>query len=237
MNFNQIFGSLILIGISAGTVYTESAVSQEVNKHPGEHAALSPDINPVTGTRLPPVKREELDDFGKQQYDAAVKEGRNFEDYAGPRGIRIYSPRVAEYMTMGNQYLRYDADIDPALTELIILTAAREMDNKYEWSSHEKTALEAGLAQEVIDIIKYSKPVDVQLRDEEKVIIELGREILQQHKLSSGTYARALKLFGKKKLIDIVTLLGHYTATAILLTAFDQQLHPGEESTLPDLSD
>jgi len=58
---------------------------------------------------------------------------------------------------------------------------------------------------------------------------------LQDHEVKSDTFARALDLFGKNKLVDIVSLLAHYTATAILLTTFNQQLPPDQESLLPEL--
>jgi len=34
-------------------------------------------------------------------------------------------------------------------------------------------------------------------------------------------------------LVDIVSLMGQYAATAVLLTSFDIQLHDGEENILP----
>jgi len=223
----------VLIFLFIASISSHKVISQSI-----EDPTLSPygnkvDIHPQTGNRLPPVNREELDVFGKKLYDIYVEEGLSFEEPMGPRGIRIHSPRVAEYMTMGNRYLRYESGIDPQLRELIILIAAREMNNEYEWTSHESTAQEVGLAQELIDVIKYARPIPLNTGNQEEIIIKLGREILQNHALSSETYTDALDLFGKKKLVDIVSLLAHYTATAIILTAFDQQIPPGKVSLLP----
>jgi 4-carboxymuconolactone decarboxylase len=49
------------------------------------------------------------------------------------------------------------------------------------------------------------------------------------------TYAGALAEFGRRKLVDLVALMGNYAATAALLTAFDMQLDPGAEPGLPKL--
>jgi 4-carboxymuconolactone decarboxylase len=52
-------------------------------------------------------------------------------------------------------------------------------------------------------------------------------------KVSPETFARALKLFGRKTLVDVVSLMGNYVATALLLVAFDAQLPEGQEPALP----
>jgi 4-carboxymuconolactone decarboxylase len=55
----------------------------------------------------------------------------------------------------------------------------------------------------------------------------LGRETFAARCVSSATFARALALFGRRKLVDLVALMGNYAATAAMLTAFDMQLDPG----------
>ena len=45
--------------------------------------------------------------------------------------------------------------------------------------------------------------------------------------------AEALRLFGKRGLVDLVSLMTSYSATAALLNAFDMQLPEGQESLLP----
>jgi len=46
-------------------------------------------------------------------------------------------------------------------------------------------------------------------------------------------FARAKALFGPNKLVDLVLLIGTYAGTAVLLTAFDMQLPPGQQPLLP----
>jgi 4-carboxymuconolactone decarboxylase len=236
-------GSILLMYLGLGSGCSNDATSDETLSSADDRSAqqVQPqskdDIHPVSGMRLPPINRDELDDYGKALYDAYVEEGRSPDEYWGPPGIRMNSPVVAEYYSKANDYLRYEAGLDPRLTELTILNAAREMDNDYEWNAHESRALKAGLSQEVVDIVKYSKPVPAHIDEEEAAIINLAREILRNHEVSSATFERALNLFGKKKLVEHVTLLGHYTATAILLETFDQQLPPGDVSSLPKLED
>ena len=65
------------------------------------------------------------------------------------------------------------------------------------------------------------------------MVIELGREIFTARRVGSATFARALALFGRRKLVDLVALMGNYAATAALLTAFDMQLDPDQPLPLP----
>ena len=83
-----------------------------------------------------------------------------------------------------------------------------------------------------IDVVRFRWPI-TQLGEKESLIIQLGREALGKHKVSSNTFARALKLFGKRNLVNWVSLIGHYAATAVLLTTFDQQIAPGQKPLLP----
>ena len=193
--------------------------------------ALSPDIDPDSLNRLPRVRRDDLDDAGKKVYDGVAGDGRLL-GLDGPIGIRMHSPRVSEYMTMGNQYLRFESGIEPRLLELAILVVAREMDSQFEWVAHEPPALKAGLEQRIIDVVKHRRPL-TGIGENEAAIIQLGREALGRHKVEPETFARALRLFGRQGIVNIVSLMGHYSATAMLLTTFDQQLRPGQQPLLP----
>ncbi len=213
--------------------------AQDLNLYPGKT-----DVYYSSGNRLPPVNREELDDFGKQLYDSIVEGGRSFtydeekKIYMGPRAIRMHSPVVANFNSSANQYLRYESGMNPQLREVTILNAAWHMNSDYEWTAHEETAIEVGLPQSTIDIIKYNRPIPADLGEKEAAIIRLCREIFRDdRRVSSDTFATALALFGKKRLVEIVALLGGYTGTAMVLNTFDQQLPPGKASLLPKRSD
>src|SRR6476469_5996073 len=191
------------------------------------NAALASDIDPVSRCRLPVVNRDDLDEAGKQVYDATAASQRSIARLRGPAGIRLHSPRSREL-----EYLRYETALGRRLTELAILVAAREMDQQFEWTLHEQEALKEGLEPQIIDIVRHRRAVEG-LGDKEATIVSLGRELFTTHRLSSQLYAQALALFGSKTLVDLVALMGNYAATALLLSAFDQQLPEDMEPRLP----
>ena len=190
------------------------------------------DIDPQSGCRLPLPKREDLDEAGKQHYDRAATPGTSLAGLQGPSGIQLYSPKTAGHMRALNRYLRFEAGFTPRVREIAILTTAREMDSQFEWVAHEPEALKEGVEPAVIDAIKYRKST-AGLDETDATVIELGRQILRDHKVKPETFAKAKVLFGPSKLVELVMLMGNYAGTAALLTAFDMQLHAGKKPLLP----
>jgi len=190
------------------------------------------DIDPKSGFRLPLPNRADLDEAGKTAYDRGTKPGATIAGLQGPAGIQLFSPKTAAHMTAINRYLRFEAGFTPHVREVAILTTAREMDSQFEWVAHEPEALKEGVPQTVIDIIKYRRST-AGIDETDALIIELGRQLWRDHKLSSETFAKAKAIFGPNKLIDLVMLMGNYAGTAALLTAVDMQLHAGKKPLLP----
>jgi 4-carboxymuconolactone decarboxylase len=194
---------------------------------------LPPDVYPDSLSRLPLLEREELDEDGERYYDAVTgPQSRTLVGLQGPSGIWLHSPKLAMHLRRANQYLRYQTTLGRRLTELAILVTARELDHQFEWTAHEPVALEEGLEPAIIDVVKYRKPI-AGLGDPEAVIIGLGRELLRDRKVRSDTFARAVALFGRQGVLDLAALIGDYAMTAIILTTFDQQVHPDRQPLLP----
>ena len=190
---------------------------------------IAKDVDPNSGFRLPLLKREDLDEYGKKVLDKILGPGSRLQvGLRGPSGIRLYSPRVAETEHEGNQYLRYHSGLSGAIRELAILTTARELDSPFEWAAHEPQGLKDGLPQSVIDVVKYRKGVEG-LPETEAVVIQLGRQIFGKKKVDAETFARALKIFGPKNLVDLVVLMGYYSSVSALLITFDMQMDENQK--------
>jgi len=162
-------------------------------------------------------------------------DSRTLVGLRGPSGIWLHSPKLAGHLRAANQYLRFETALSRRLTELAILVTARELDNQFEWTAHEPAALAEGLDARIIEVVKRRKPVarpGKQLGRQEAVIIAFGRELFRDRKLSSGTFARAIGLFGRRGVLELAALMGEYAMTAVILNAVDQQLRPGQTSLL-----
>ena len=191
------------------------------------------DIDPQSQCRLPLPRRDELDAEGQRVYDnLADPQGGSLRGLRGPGGIHLHSPELARHTRPLNRYLRQQAGLGGRLRELAILVTARELDSQFEWAAHEAEARREGLSPEIIETIRHRRDTGG-LDEADAVVIELGREIFTARKVSSTTFAAALKLFGRRKLVDLVALMGNYAATAAMLTAFDMQLDPDQPPPFP----
>lgn len=192
--------------------------------------SLPPDIHPVSLTRLPPLTRDDLDDEGKAIYDEIV--GTGPAPKTGPVAVSLYSPQIAKSFSELNGFLRYNGDLSPRHTEVAISVAAFEIKQQYEYSAHEPAALRYGAPQAVIDTIKFDRE-PTGLSPEETVIIKVGRQLMREHKLDSDLYAEAVKLFGRKGFVELVTVMGDYVMVGMVLTAIDQHLPEERPALLP----
>lgn len=188
------------------------------------------DIDPQSGCRLPLLKREDLDEAGKRAYDRASTPGKTIVGLRGPSGLHLYSTATVDAHNVMNQHLRFHC-FDAKTREVAILAVAREMDSRFEWAAHEPEALKEGVPQQVIDIIKYRKSTQG-LDETYAAIIEFGRQIFRDHKVTSEAFARVKALFAPNKLVELVLLMGNYASTAALLCAFDMQV-PQDKPALP----
>jgi 4-carboxymuconolactone decarboxylase len=184
------------------------------------------DIDPQSGFRLPLPEREDLDEDGKRAFDRASTPGKTIVGLRGPSGIHLYSPKTVDAHNVMNQYLRFQV-FDAKTREVAILTVAREMDSQFEWAAHEPEALKEGVSQQIIDTIKYRKSTQG-IDETYAAIIELGRQIFRDHKVTSAAFARVKALLPPNKLVELVLLMGNYAGTAALLCAFDMQVPEGK---------
>ena len=188
---------------------------------PASDEALPKDVYPDSRSRLPSIKREDLSEPGKKAYDAAAASSPAGRP-EGVAAIRLHRSGVD---------VRWDSPVGRRLTELAIITTAREHDQPYEWSLHEMEAVSVGLEPAIIDGVRHRRPV-AGLGDKEAAIITFGRE-LGRHKVAPETYARALKLFGGTNLVDLVDLMAQYAGTAVNLSAANQWMPPQMKQFLP----
>ncbi len=199
---------------------------------PTSKANWPPDVDRQSGFRLPLPKREDLDENGRKAYDRGTTPGATIAGLQGPSGIQLYSTKTAPFHIALNTYLRREAGISPRIREIAIMTTAREFDSLFEWNAHEPEGLKEGVPPAVVDAIKNRKALDG-LDPTDAIVIQFGRELWRDHKVTSATFAKAKDIFGPNKLVDLVMLMGNYASTAALLTAFDMQIHEGETPLLP----
>jgi 4-carboxymuconolactone decarboxylase len=188
---------------------------------------LPADIDPASRSRVPLVRREDLDEAAQAIFDRAAQDPRSLVGLQGPGGIRLHDPLLTAMSQPLNRYLRFGAGLDPRLVEVTILATARAMASHFEWCAHEPEAGKLGVGDATIAAIVHHGALD-DLPEDEALMIRLVRESVEAHAVRPETYAEAHARFGTVILLRYVSLIGNYLATAVLLTVFDQQLPEGE---------
>jgi 4-carboxymuconolactone decarboxylase len=193
---------------------------------------LPADVDAQSHSRLPLIRKDSLDAEGRRIFEAINGKEAN-TPRLGPPASSMYSLAAAEPYDRLNQLLRNTNVIGPQFFEISTLVPAREFNQQYEWTAHERGARRVGVAQEVIDVIKHDRATSG-LPEKEATAIEFGRALLRGNRqVPPELFAKMVSLFGERGTIEITMVMGDYAMTAMLLNAVDQQLPADWEPLLP----
>lgn len=159
-----------------------------------------------------------------------IKETRNslpppssYLTYAGEAGARL-SDLV--------DHLRYRTSLTPAESELAIIVANRAANAAFIWNAHVKLGLAAGMREEAIHAVDTYGPLD-DLTDDEALIIQYGRELLEAPAVSDETFDAVRARYGEKGLLELTAIMSVYMMNATILRAMDHQPPPGARALSP----
>lgn len=169
---------------------------------------------------------EHMDADQRRVYDATVAGRRG----TAPANVMAWlrSPELADRAQQLGEFVRYSTTLPPRLSELAILVVARHWTSQYEWAVHRAEALEAGLAEGIIDDIAARRAPQCSEPDE-RAVYEFAAALMTRCQVPSGLYARAVAVIGEKGVVELVGLLGYYTLVAMTLNTFEIEPPPGSE--------
>src|SRR5262245_64447761 len=108
-------------------------------------------------SRLPNATREALSADQQQIWDR-VFEGRT--GGGGPYSMLMHSPEMAQHFAGTEEYFRNHSLLSDPDREIIILTAAREVEAHYAWTRHEIRAHKVGIRAETIEALRAGADLD-----------------------------------------------------------------------------
>ena len=177
-------------------------------------------------SRLPAAKREDLTPEHQQIWDHihAVRSGGG-----GPYSMLMHSPAMAQHFAATEDYFRTQSLLPDTDREIIILTAAREVDARYAWLRHEIRAHNLKIQPSVIEALRAKAPLS-QFTGRERLLVEFTRTLMHDHTLSDELFARMESEFGRAKFIEAVGLLGHYMTIGTVIRMFDVKPPEGSKT-------
>jgi hypothetical protein len=237
--------SVLVAFAFVGGYFTRTALAQPALAEQGPDVAptvdkLPPDVHPQTFARIGWATRDEFktpEDLAA--FDKAVaaaptygkpKDGTMIEG----NGIRLHIPIVHIAYRDTIQNLNQKNYPDSHYNQLATLIGCRENNEEVDWLNHEMQSAGKTLPREVIEVVRSNKSTEG-LPEKDQVLIEFGREIFHQPKVTSKTYADMNRLFGERGTLAFALLMAHYTDDAILYRVYDQHLLPGTKRPFPDV--
>lgn len=143
--------------------------------------------------------------------------------YAGEAGARL-SDLV--------EYLRYQTSLTDAESELAICTAVRSANAAFIWNAHVKLGLAAGTREEAIHAVDTYGPLE-DLTDDEALIIQFGRELLEAQTVSDKTYEAVKRRYSEKGMMELTALMSVYMMNATVLRVMQHPAPPDARPLTP----
>jgi 4-carboxymuconolactone decarboxylase len=163
--------------------------------------------------RLPMIPADKLSDAQKKT--VADMQAGAF-GVGGPFVALLREPKLADQAYAMATYFRTDSVLGTKLTELVIMLAARDWTQQFEWTAHYARALKAGLKQETVNAIAEGRR-PAGMPEDEEIVYDFWSELDHNKSVSDATYDRALKKFGEQGVVSITALNGYYAMLAMVL--------------------
>jgi 4-carboxymuconolactone decarboxylase len=177
-------------------------------------------------SKLPNAQREELSAEQQNIWDR-VYEGRT--GGGGPYAMLMHSPEMAQHFAATEDYFRTHSLLADADREIIILTAAREVEAHYAWTRHEIRAHKVGIRPEVIEALRARADLG-KFTGKDKLLVAFTRTLMHQHELPEDLFRQMEREFGHAKFIEAVGLLGHYITIGTVIRMFDVRPPEGSKT-------
>lgn len=189
---------------------------------------LPADIEAQSRARLPYMKSAEVDAKGKKVVDLFGKGGT----VTGPLAFAAYNGAVGQAL-LDLHDAAIGGTLDAYTRELAIMVACRETNYNLEWNGHEASALKAGVDAKVLDVVRNGRALDG-LSEKDAAVIRFGRQLYKDRKVDSATFAKAVQLWGKRGVMDMVAVMNTYAVSGFFAIAVDEQAAEGK-TALPAL--
>jgi len=181
--------------------------------------------------RLPMIPDDKLSDAQKKA--VAGMQGGSF-GVGGPFVALLREPKLAEQAVAMATYFRNEGVLGPKLTEFVIMLAARDWTQQFEWTAHYSRALKSGLKQETVDAIAEGRR-PAGMAEDEDIVYDFWTELNHNKSVSDATYARAVRKFGEAGVVSITALNGYYMMLAMVLNVARTPILPAN-AQVPQLS-
>ena len=164
--------------------------------------------------RLPPLRPEQMNEAQRKAANELIAGPR--KGVKGPFIALLRSPELLARMQKVGEYLRFQSALSTRINEFVTLIVARAWTQEFEWFVHLPLAAKAGTSEASLAALAQGRRPPAMAEDE-AVAYDFTTELLAHQGVCDATYARTLAAFGEQGLIDLVGLIGYFTAISMVL--------------------
>jgi len=135
----------------------------------------------------------------------------------GPFRPLLHRPSLLRAIAKAGETLRYEGSLDASLREWTICVVARETSNVFEWDMHLPLAAKAGVPQTMLEALAFARDLPPDAPADLALSRTLARELVSDHRLKDETYARARRQWDEATLVELITLVGYFSAVCWLM--------------------
>jgi alkylhydroperoxidase family enzyme len=189
-------------------------------------------VTAASSPRVPPLPRSEWGEderaalargFGQGAVDRFTGEGS--EDIPVPNavGTLMRHPALAGPFLAYNSVLLRAPALDPRHRELMILRVAARTGSDYEWAQHVRIAGGVGVTEAEIAAVANDGD-DTAWSALEADLLRATDELIDDHVVADATWSRLAEHLDERQLMELVFVVGTYTALAMAFNSFGLQL-------------
>jgi 4-carboxymuconolactone decarboxylase len=187
--------------------------------------------------RVAPLARELWDDDVRDAIRSAFpgEVGERFlstgpDALALPNAIStfLHHPALAGPWLAYNNVLLWNGTLDARLRELVVLRVAWLTRSRYEWAQHVRLSARFGIGAGDVDAIAAGTAADG-WSEVERAAVDAADQLVAEHRVDDATWSRLAEHLDERQLVELLFVVGTYSALAMVFNATGVELEPGTE--------
>jgi 4-carboxymuconolactone decarboxylase len=137
----------------------------------------------------------------------------------------MHHPALAGPFLVYNNVLLQTPALDPRARELVVLRVAWRTRSRYEWVQHLRLAPRVGIAPEEIAAVATGAGAG-SWKPHEADLLAATDQLVDDYRVEDATWRRLAEQLDERQLVELVFVVGTYTALAMAFKSFGVQLDP-----------
>jgi 4-carboxymuconolactone decarboxylase len=190
-------------------------------------------VTTASTPRVPPLPRAEWGEdertalargFGPGAVERFTGEGSDAIPVPNAVGTLLRHPALAGPFLAYNSVLLRTPALDARHRELMILRVAARTGSDYEWAQHVRIATGVGVTEAEIAAVASESPDDGAWSAPEAHLLRATDQLIDDHVVADPTWSRLAEHLDERQLMELVFVVGTYTALAMAFNSFGLQL-------------